>query len=143
VIKDSPQANFGEVGYFVDSCKHQIVKKFNSGKCLFRRFSPLVDKNVEKGGRATQLLSDITDFELRYYSAVKKDWSKSFNSTEKGNTSVSNRYPEAVEITLKQEVTDEKTGKKKKYSFLVMVPVHFPNNPVDSSKKKTSPAGVN
>jgi hypothetical protein len=131
LIKDSPQADFGEVSYYVDSCKYKPDKNFESGKCLFRRTSPLVDKDPTKGGASTQLLSDVTEFTLRYYSLIQKDWRKDWNSKEEnGDTNTKNRYPEAIEINLTVEPPpkDPKVEKKKKITLQLVVPIHFPNN---------------
>ena len=131
LMKDSPQADFGEISYYVDSCKLRSDKKFDSGKCLFRRTSPLVDRDPTKGGSSTQLLTDITEFNLRYYSLIQKDWRKDWNSKEdSGDANTKNRYPEAVEINLTVEPVpkDPKVEKKKKISIQMIVPIHFPNN---------------
>lgn len=131
-VKDSPQADFGEVGYFVDSCKNRPDKQFASGKCLFRRFSPIVDKDVTKGGTATQLLTDVTEFKLKYYSKPQKDWRGDWNSKEDGgDPNTKGRYPEAVEVNLTIEPpmkSAQQKDKKKKVSIQMIIPIHFPNN---------------
>lgn len=142
LIKDSPQANFGEVSYFLNSCKNRVDKKFESGKCLFRRTSPLVDKDPTKGGSSTQLLPDITEFRLRYYSKIQKDWRKDWNSKDEGgDTNTKGRYPEAVEINLTVETQpkDPKKEKKKKVSIQMVIPVHFPNNIEAPPQANTNP----
>jgi len=131
LMKDSPQADFGEVSYYVDTCKYRPDKKFESGKCLFRRTSPLVDKEPTKGGTSTQLLTDVTEFNLRFYSLIQKDWRKDWNSKEdSGDNNTKNRYPEAVEVNLTVESPpkDPKIEKKKKVSLQLVIPIHFPNN---------------
>ncbi len=130
LMKDSPQADFGEVSYYLDSCKIRADKRFESGKCLYRRTSPLVDRDPTKGGSATQLLMDVTDFQLRYYSLIQKDWRKDWNSQEENSdNNTKNRYPEAIEINLTVEPTPkDKSEKKKKISLQLVVPIHFPNN---------------
>lgn len=142
LVKDAPQANFGEVSYFLNTCKNRADKKFESGKCLFRRTSPLVDKDPTKGGAATQLLPDITEFRLRYYSKLQKDWRKDWNSKEDvGDTNTKGRYPEAVEISLTVETQpkDPKKEKKKKISIQMVVPVHFPNNKDPNQQNGANP----
>lgn len=146
LMKDSPQADFGEVSYYVDGCKHRADKKFESGKCLFRRTSPLVDKEPTKGGSSTQLLMDVTEFTLRYYSLIQKDWRKDWNSKEEnGDANTKNRYPEAIEINLTVEYLpkDSKNEKKKKISLQLIIPIHFPNNkdPNTNNATGTLPGG--
>ncbi len=135
LIKDSPQAEFGEVSYFVDSCVYRPDKKFEAGKCLFRRFSPIVDKDVTKGGSATQLIPDVTEFNLKYYSKIQKDWRKDWNSKEVGSDiNTKGRYPEAIEVNLtveppmKSASKTRSSTKKKKISIQMIIPIHFPNN---------------
>lgn len=140
--KDSPQSDIGEVGYFIDSCKIKTDKeRFESGKCLFRRFSPLPDKDVTRGGRKMQLLENVEKFELKYYSAKKKDWVTEWNSEPKGDDATKFRYPEAVEITLSIKVPpkpDEKNGKPRLIENQTVAPIHFTNNPeIKSNDKKT------
>lgn len=131
LIKDSPQADFGEVSYFLESCKNRSDKKFDSGKCLFRRTSPLVDKDPTKGGSVTQLVPDVTEFRLRYFSKIQKDWRKDWNSTDRGgDLNTKGRYPEAIEVNLKIETQPKnpKVEKKRKISLQTVIPIHFPNN---------------
>ena len=132
LIKDSPQADFGEVSYFLDTCKNRVDKKFEAGNCIFRRFSPIVDKDVTKGGTSTQLIADVTEFKLKFYSKVQKDWRNDWNSKEdSGDANTKGRYPEAVEVSITVEPplkTATKTQKKKKISLQMIIPIHFPNN---------------
>jgi prepilin-type N-terminal cleavage/methylation domain-containing protein len=136
-VKDSPQADFGEVSYFLDSCKYRSDKRFEDGKCLFRRFSPIVDKDPTKGGSITQLLPDVTEFTLKFYSRVQKDWRSDWNSKEDGgDANTKGRYPEAVEVNLTVEPPmkdPKKEKKKKKISLQMLMPIHFPNNKEPSS----------
>lgn len=133
-MKDSPQADFSEIGYFIETCKNRPDKKFESGQCLFRRFSSLVDKDVTKGGTATQLIADVTEFKLKYYAKVQKDWRNEWNSTDDGGeASTKGRYPEAIEVNLTVEppaksASGNAKGKKKKVSIQMIIPIHFPNN---------------
>jgi prepilin-type N-terminal cleavage/methylation domain-containing protein len=141
--KNSPQSDIGEVGYFVDSCKIKTDKeRFESGKCLFRRFSPLPDKDVTRGGRKMQLLENVEKFELKYYSAKKKDWVTEWSSEPKGDDATKYRYPEAVEITLSIKIPpkpEDKNGKPRTIENQTVAPIHFPNNPESpNNDKKTS-----
>lgn len=139
-MKNSPQADFGEVSYFLESCKNRPDKSFESGKCLFRRTSPFVDKDVTKGGTATQLLPDVTEFKLKYYSKIQKDWRKDWNSkADGGEANTQDRYPEALEVSLLVEPPmkgPEAKGKKKKISIQMVIPVHNPNNKEPSNSKE-------
>jgi prepilin-type N-terminal cleavage/methylation domain-containing protein len=143
LIKDSPQADFGEVSYFVDSCKYRPDKQFESGNCLFRRFSPIIDKDVTKGGSVTQLIADVSEFKLKFYSKLQKDWRKDWSSKDdSGEANTKGRYPEAVEVNLTVEPpvkSAAKVKKKKKISIQMIVPIHFPNNEEADEKAIPSP----
>lgn len=132
LMKDSPQADFGEVSYYLSECKNRPDKKFESGQCLFRRTSPVVDRDPTTGGTAVQLLPDVTEFSLKFFSKVQKDWRDDWNSkTDGGDINTKSRYPEAVEINLTVEppsADPNNEKKKKKVSLQLIVPVHFPNN---------------
>lgn len=132
ILKDSPQPEFGEVGYYVDSCKNRPNKSASSGKCLYRRFSALVDTDVTVGGSSTQLLRDIEDFELKYYSAAKRDWVAEWNS-QSGDEILKDSYPEAIEISFTVRSEDENTKKIKSVSMQMVVPIGFSNNEVKES----------
>jgi prepilin-type N-terminal cleavage/methylation domain-containing protein len=142
--KDSPQSDVGEIGYLLDSCKHKADKeKFESGKCLFRRFSPLTDKDVTRGGRRMQLLENVEKFELKYYSSKKKDWVDTWSSEKTADDSTKFRYPEAVQITLAVKIITKATaGKPKTLETQIVVPIHFPNNP-ESPKNDKKTTGTN
>lgn len=130
IIKDSPQSDTGEVGYFLDSCKQKTNKDDDGGKCLYRRFSPIVDKDVTKGGRAQQLMEHVLEFQLKYYSKKAKDWVTEWRSDEKGDANTKGFFPEAVEINITMQIPKkEKSEKERKMSVQLMVPIHFTNNP--------------
>lgn len=141
-MKDAPQPDFGEVGYTVDTCRNRADKKFEDGKCLFRRSSPLVDKDVTRGGTTTQLVADVTEFKLKYYSKVQKDWRNDWNSKEDGgDANTKGRYPEAIEVNLTVEPPMREGGKekkKKKISIQMIIPIHFPNNKDDDNGASAS-----
>lgn len=143
LIKDSPQADFGEVSYFVDSCKMRPDKQFEAGKCIFRRSSPLVDKDVTKGGSTTQLIPDVTEFKVKYYSKVQKDWRNDWNSKDDGgDANTKGKYPEALEVNLTVEppIKDaKKEKKKKKISIQMVIPIHFPNNKEATNEAAATP----
>lgn len=137
LLKDSPQADFGEVSYYVESCKNRADKQFSAGNCLFRRFSPIVDKDVTKGGLPTQLLTDVTEFKMKYYSKTQKDWRDDWNSKNDGDVQTKGRYPEAVEVNLTTEPPVKNPNankKKKKISIQMVIPIHFPNNKENDDK---------
>jgi prepilin-type N-terminal cleavage/methylation domain-containing protein len=139
--KDSPQSDLGEVGYFVESCKHKADKeKFESGSCLYRRSSPLTDKDVTRGGRKMQLLENVEKFELKYFSLKKKDWMTTWSSEKTAEDATKFRFPEAVEITLSVKIPPkEKEGKVRNLQTQMVVPIHFPNNPeIANNDKKTT-----
>lgn len=117
------QADFIKVGYFLKSC--QPPGREQGSECLFRKQSPYVEGDLEKGGEDVFLLADVTEFELRYFGRGKQDWSKDWN-TKTGDANVKDAFPQAVEITLSTE--SEFEGNKRKVSMQIVAGIHFPNN---------------
>lgn len=117
------QADFIKVGYFIKSC--QPPGKEKGSECLFRKQSPYVEGDIEKGGEDVFLLADVTEFELRYFGRGKQDWNKDWN-TKTGDAVTKDAFPQAVEITLTTE--SEFEGNKRKVSMQIVAGVHFTNN---------------
>lgn len=128
-VRDTKQADFIEVGYFVRDCKSLNEEKGTS-KCLLRRSSPYVDLDVTKGGSEVILLENVSEFKLRYIGKGKQDWVSDWRSDMQGDGVTKGRFPQAVEVSLTVEKKEK--GKAKKYSMQIIASVHFPNNPEES-----------
>lgn len=137
VSETDQQADFIKVGYTVKTC-HKPGSSGLSSKCLVRRASPVVEGDYTKGGDDTVLLEDVSEFSLRYFGFGKQDWVTSWDSLN-GDSSVQNKYPDAVEISLKVE--KETNGKKKKVSMQIVAPIRFPNNEKNPANQ-TQPQAV-
>jgi len=133
LVKNRAQADHIEVGYFLKDCKSIDGK--TSSKCIWRRSSPWVDRDVTKGGDEIVLLENVTEFNLRYLGKKKQDWVNSWKTDKSGDAATQNNFPYAVEIsvTVQKTTTDDQKGKK--YSMQLVVPLHFPNN---ADEQKTS-----
>lgn len=118
------QADFIKVGYQIQSCKKPGQEK-ESGNCLVRRSSHLVEGDISKGGENVVLLENVTEFKLRYFGKGRQDWNTEWDSL-KGDGIAKNRFPDAVEVSLKIEKGD--TDQKKKISMQIVVPIRFNNN---------------
>jgi prepilin-type N-terminal cleavage/methylation domain-containing protein len=125
-VRNARQADFVEIGYSVRDCK-SLSKEQKSSKCLWRRLSPFVDLDVEKGGDEVVLLENITEFKLRYIGKGKQDWTADWRTDAQGDGTTKGRFPQAVEVSLTVEKKEKE--KNKKYSMQVVTPIHFPNNP--------------
>lgn len=135
--RNIPQADFSEVGYSLKDCKSTDGK--SSSKCLWRRTSPWVDKDVTVGGEEIVLLENVSEFSLKYLGKGKQDWDKTWKSTEAGDGATKGNFPSAVEVSLTIQRPSEKE-KVKKYSMQIVVPIHFPNNREEGSGT-TNPDG--
>lgn len=124
--KGLPQADFSEVGYTLKDCKSTDGK--TSSKCLWRRTSPWVDKDVTTGGEEVVLLENVSEFSLKYLGKGKQDWDKTWKSNEAGDGATKGNFPSAVEISLTILQASSEKEKPKKYSMQIVVPIHFPNN---------------
>jgi prepilin-type N-terminal cleavage/methylation domain-containing protein len=130
ILKNTAQADFVEVGYTLKDCTSIDGK--NQSKCLYRRTSPWVDKDVTKGGSEILLLEKLTEFNLRYMGKGKQDWVKDWRSDEGGDGATKGNFPWSVEISItSQKNDDSQKNKAKKYSMQLVVPIHFPNNKED------------
>ena len=137
------QADFIKVGYLVQSCKKPGADSGPGISCLVRRSSNVVEGDITQGGEDVVLLEDVTEFKLRYFGKGKQDWVNEWDSI-KGDAIAKNRFPDAIEISLKIE--KGKDTKKKKISMQIVVPIRFPNNIYQDSLNaaaKQNPAGGN
>lgn len=134
-VRNARQADFVEIGYSIRDCK-SLSKEQSSSKCLWRRISPFVDLDVEKGGDEVVLLENITEFKLRYIGKGKQDWTSDWRTDAQGDGVTKGRFPQAVEISLTVEKKEK--GKGKKYSMQVVAPIHFPNNPEEGANVQGS-----
>lgn len=136
VFQDNTQADFVEVGYRLADCR-SLKEGKSSGKCLWRRVSPLVDTDVTKGGKEVVLLDNVQEFKLSYFGKGKQDWNSTWKSDAGGDAVTKGAFPELVEVNL--GIQEEENGtKKKKYSMRFVIPVHFPNNPTEEDRKNAA-----
>ncbi|MNL43734.1 Pseudopilin GspJ [compost metagenome] len=103
---------------------------------MWRRSSPYVDLDVTKGGDEVVLLENLTEFKLRYIGKGKQDWVNEWKTDQSGDGATKGRFPTAVEVSVKIEKDDGKG--KKKYSMQLIIPIHFPNNPEETSNNGSS-----
>lgn len=135
----APIADFQEVGYFLKNCK--TVDGKSSSQCLWRRSTAWVDDDVEKGGDNTLLLDSVTELVFKYIGRGKQDWATTWRTDSQGDASTQGNFPWAVEISMTMQ--KENDGKKgKKYSYQVVVPLHFPNNKEEGSGSTSAPTSL-
>ncbi|MGZ5279283.1 MAG: type II secretion system protein GspJ [Pseudobdellovibrionaceae bacterium] len=120
----SQQADFIKVGYLLQSCK-KPGQETSSKSCLVRKSSNVVEGDITKQEDGVILLTDVSEFKMRYYGKGKQDWANDWD-TAQGDGIAKNRFPDAVEISL--TVEKGATDKKKKISMQLVVPIRFPNN---------------
>lgn len=134
MLADSKQADFIEVGYSLKTCKsiNRAEGSSSKGKCLWRRQSNFVDKDVRLGGTEIVLLENVTEFKLRYIGKGKDDWVSSWKSESTTDAAATGNFPDGVELSL----TVDKPEENKKYSMQIVAPIHFPNN--QSKEEKTA-----
>jgi prepilin-type N-terminal cleavage/methylation domain-containing protein len=126
-LADSRVADFQEVGYEFKDCE-SLKSERSKGKCIWRRSSSIVDKDLEKGGEEMVLLDHLTEFSLKYIGKGKQDWVTQWKSSPQGGDSVTtNNFPLAVQISLTYE-REVRNEKDRKYSMQIVVPLRFPNN---------------
>lgn len=116
-------ADFIKVGYVLQSCRKP--GRESSGNCLVRKTSNLVEGDPTKTDESVALLTDVTEFKLRYIGKGKQDWVSSWD-TAQGDAVAKGRFPDAVEVSLTVEKGPGE--KKKKISMQIVVPIRFTNN---------------
>jgi len=95
---ESQENNYGEVGYFLEKDPDK-----NDTNILKRREQRLLDDRPEEGGKVEEMVGSVSDLRFEYYDATKKDWSKSWDSSQ---LEFSNHLPRMVKITLKLKDPD-------------------------------------
>lgn len=113
-FKDSPEADFGEVGYFLEDDKEE-----QGNKILMRRESKKVDEKPEEGGVSDPLLDHVKSIHFEFYDAQKKDWVKSWDSSQ---LETANRLPRAVKIEI--QVMDKESEEPLRYSTIAEVKLY-------------------
>lgn len=116
-------ADFIKVGYTLQSCRQP--GKETSGNCLVRKTSNVVEGDITRMDEGVALLTDVTEFKLRYIGKGKQDWVNDWDTLQ-GDAVAKGRFPDAVEISL--TVEKGATAKKKKISMQIVVPIRFTNN---------------
>jgi hypothetical protein len=121
------QADFIKVGYSLASCKRpgQSSTRVTNTSCLIRKSSNIVEGDISKQEDGVVLLTDVTDFKLRYFGKGKQDWVNDWDS-EKGDGVAKGRFPDAVEVSVTIERGEGE--KKKKISMQIVAAIRFPNN---------------
>jgi prepilin-type N-terminal cleavage/methylation domain-containing protein len=122
-IKDSPESDQQEVGYYLEGCDKAEGDDSDTGQCLWRRSTPYIDEDVTEGGGSTLLLSGVKELRFRYYGEDKLDWVSSWRTDQGGDDATKDKFPLAVEVTLSI------VEKGKESSVSTVVPILFPNNP--------------
>lgn len=135
---NSQESNQIEVGYYLESCKSRITR--DESKCLWRRSSTIIDNDVTRGGDATPLVENVTEFKLEYLSENIniKEWKREWVTDQNGSIDTQNLFPVMVKITLSIEDTKNKVINKFKQT--VIATVRSPNN-MDPSKRFANTGG--
>lgn len=144
-ISESEQmADFIKVGYALESCKIP-GKPDTGGSCLVRKTSNIVEGDISRVENGVALLTEVTEFKLRYLGKGKQDWVNDWNSLQ-GDAVTKNRFPDAVEVSL--AVEKGPGDKKKKISMQIIVPIRFPNNErqdqadAEAKRQTQNPGGI-
>ncbi|MBO9668441.1 MAG: prepilin-type N-terminal cleavage/methylation domain-containing protein [Bdellovibrio sp.] len=134
-VRNTKQADFVEVGYELKECR-SLQENGGTSKCVWRRSSPYVDLDVTKGGDEVVLLENVSEFKFRYLGKGKQDWVNDWRTDAQGDGATKGKFPQAVELSV--TVLKKTNGKERKYSMQVIIPLHFPNNPEESSNAQSS-----
>ena len=125
--EDAQESDQAEVGYYLKACSNRLHPDKTSS-CLWRRESPIIDKDVSKGGYETVLLENVTKFELRYIGPGRvpeeaDEWPKEWYTNERGDEVTKNKFPYAVEITI--EMNNKNIEGDKPISMTMVAELRF------------------
>jgi hypothetical protein len=126
------------VGYYLADCKTRVTDK--TSRCLWRRASTLIDNDVTRGGMATPLVENVSDFHFEYLSEDQndKEWKKSWLTDNNGSPQTQNMFPSMVRVVL--EVHDKDNKEIGKFRQTIIATIRFPNN--TDPAKRFAPAGT-
>ena len=135
---NAQESNQSEVGYYLADCKSRITDK--TSRCLWRRASTLIDNDVTRGGMATPLVENVSDFHFEYLSEDQndKEWKKSWLTDNNGSPQTQNMFPSMVRVVL--EVHNKDNKEIGKFRQTIIATIRFPNN--TDPAKRFAPAGT-
>lgn len=135
---NSQESNQIEVGYYLENCKSRVTRE--ESKCLWRRSSTIIDNDVTRGGDATPLVENITEFKLEYLSdnINVKEWKRDWVTDQNGTIDTQNLFPAMVKITL--AIEDKKNKVLNKFKQTVIASIRSPNN-IDPAKRFANTGG--
>ncbi|MCB0378836.1 MAG: prepilin-type N-terminal cleavage/methylation domain-containing protein [Bdellovibrionales bacterium] len=114
-----------EVGYFLDGCTPPGSK--TSTKCLWRRYSTVIDDRVDEGGKKIVVAPYVTKLRFSYRgNEENEEWKSQWRSDNKGRPDHQRKFPYQVKIEM--EVHDSEDKSASKYTETMVVNVQFPNN---------------
>ena len=136
---DAPESDQVEIGYYVAACKARTRTGTVDTSCLWRRESNDIDDDPTKGGQAVALVEHVEQFKLRYLGPDKEEWQDSWKTYQGGDDTTKDRFPYAVEVTLK--VFDKTDPNAKPVSMTMTAEIRFPNNApkADSTQQQPQP----
>lgn len=113
-FKNSSEADFGEIGYSIDTDKEDSQKKV-----LLRRETGNLDDKPDQGGNSEVLVEGVKEIHFEYYDATKKEWLKAWDSSQLESAG---KLPRAVKIQLKLEA--EEGGEDLVYQTIAELRMH-------------------
>ncbi|MEE6249161.1 MAG: type II secretion system protein GspJ [Bdellovibrionota bacterium] len=133
ISPDDLSSSQQEVGYFIKNCRNRLNPEL-SYNCLWRRTNKSIDDDVTQGGNEFVVLENVTVFKLRYFGEGKEDWQENWYSTNRGDDSTKDKFPDAVEVSIAFKQND------KLAEAVFVAKVAFPNNPEKKEENNlTSP----
>lgn len=137
---DAVESDQVEVGYYVAPCKTRTREKSVDSSCVWRRESTEIDDDVTKDGDSVVLIEHVESFLLRYLGPGKEDWQESWKTDSNGDDVTKDRFPYAVEVTLK--VHDKTDPNAKPVSMTMVAEIRFPNNPPKRTDQQNAQPGA-
>jgi prepilin-type N-terminal cleavage/methylation domain-containing protein len=124
--RDAVESDQEEVGYYIAPCRARTRDKSVDTSCLWRRQATQIDDDVTKGGESSPLIEHVETFKLRYLGPDKEDWQETWKTDKSGDDKTKDKFPYAVEVTLKVHNKTDPNGKP--YQLVMVAEIRFPNN---------------
>lgn len=116
-VKNHRDTDQTQVGYSVD-------KKDDGTLSLYRRETDFLTSSLTTGGKKYELLRNVKELKLGYYSAAKEEWLAAWDT---GSVSTSGKLPAQVRIQLTvaeaAESDEDESPQPETYFFELVVPI--------------------
>lgn len=116
-LKNAKESDSAEISYYLEADPDDP-----DSKILMRRESTTIDRNLEEGGMAYQVLKGVRFLEFRYLPAGKDPTKDEWKSVwDTGSSEANNRLPDAVKIRLEVVLPEDEEAR----TYTTLAPIQL------------------